>query len=515
MSDVIIEKVNETFIKLTTSPSIEKHIYETFSFTTPKMKYHPRVKARLWDGYLHLFNYKTKTMPLGILGDLVLFFNKFGYTYDITFTKVDNYDEATLNASKKLFDKNLKLMDHQNDAIDFCLKNNRGIVLSATSSGKSAIIYILVMYYLLLGKENILIVVPRTSLCEQLKKDFIDYHEGDKESFADEIGLLYTNSKKTDGSIKISTWQSLQNKTPDYFENIDVLIVDEAHSGKAKELSAIVESCINTPHKFGFTGTLTNENEREVSEMTLKGLFGRVKQFITSKELIDKGLGAKTKINCVKLSYTDKNTCDYIMKGTESIKKIKDYTLKRKKLYENEIEHIINSKIRNAFISNFVLNLKGNTIVMFHYKTHGDTLYEIISEKAKDKQVFLIYGDVDTKKREEIREITEANDNVIIIASFGTTSTGINIRRLHNMVLAGGFKTEITTIQTIGRMLRKHHDKKQANIYDLGDDFSNGKTSKNFVYNHFLTRVNTYKEQQFDIEPMEYQIGTTKVEKVR
>lgn len=506
--DVIIDKVNDTYIKIRTDTSIEKHIYETFSFTTPKMKYHPKVKARLWDGYIHLYNYNTKQIYLGLLEDLVKFFNKFNYSYQFTFSKIDNYDEELLNEAKKLIEPKYELMDHQKEIIDFSIKNNRGVIISATSSGKSLSIYALVMYYLLKEKNKILIVVPRTSLCEQMKKDFIEYHNGDKESFSEEIDVIYNGSKRNDGHIKICTWQSLQNFEKEYFSDIDVIMVDECHNSKAKELTNILELCSNAPHKFGFTGTLSNKDDIDVNEMVLRGLFGRTKEFITSKELIDRGHASQTTITCIKLNYSNKSVCDHVMKGTEAIRNIKNYTEKRKKLYENEIEYIINSKTRNSYVSEFALKTKGNTIVMFHYEEHGKKLFETISSKAEEygKQVYLIYGNVKTSVRENIRDITEKNENVIIVASYGTTAVGVNIKRLHNMILAGGFKGEIVTRQTIGRMLRLHEDKDCARIYDIGDDFSQGKSNKNFSYVHFLKRVEIYREQQFDIKAHEYQI---------
>lgn len=514
MKDVTIHKVNETFVRLECSDAILKHVYNSFRFTNKKLQYHPKVKAKLWTGYINLLNIRNGQIYLGLIEELVKFFNQNGYSYEFTFKKEDHYNEELLSNVLELIEDEFEIFEHQLNGVKFAIRNNRGIVVSVTSSGKSLLMYTLAMYYLLKDCKKILIVLPRTQLVEQLSKDFITYHKGDKGEFEETFELIYSGTKKNpEASIVFTTWQSIFNNSEDFFEDFDVVMFDEAHQCKSTSLLKIMERCVNAKFKFGFTGTLTNQDEEaEINELTLKGLFGRVETVSTTKDLTDKGILTPAVINLIRLKYSNKEICDRILKGSKAIKEIEDYKVKRKKLFEAELEYIINCEERNNFISDLALTREGNTFVFFQFTDkHGKLLYDLISSKASkyDKVVYYIDGRTKVEKREEIRKILEANNNVILVCSFGTTSTGINVKNLHNLIFSSAFKASIVMKQTIGRGLRKHADKEEVNIYDIGDDFTNGKKTKNFLYDHFLKRINLYKEERFKIKTIEKDFMTT------
>ena len=139
---------------------------------------------------------------------------------------------------------------------------------------------------------------------------------------------------------------------------------------------------------------------------------------------------------------------------------------------------------------------------------HGEILHKLIKEKAdKDRKVFFVFGGTDTDDREQIRAITEKLDNAIIVASFGTFSTGINIRNLHNIVFSSPTKSPIRVLQSIGRGLRVGDNKDSATVYDVSDNLSY-KGKDNFTLNHFKERVNIYNREGFD-----YTIHTVDIDK--
>jgi len=169
--------------------------------------------------------------------------------------------------------------------------------------------------------------------------------------------------------------------------------------------------------------------------------------------------------------------------------------------YEDEVQFIISHNKRNNFIKNLALDLKGNTLILFsRVETHGKPLYELIdSYKKKNRKVFFIHGGVDTEERELVREITEREDDAIIVASYGVFSTGINIRNLHNVIFASPSKSRIRNLQSIGRVLRKGKNKTKAMLYDISDDCTYN-SKKNYTLNHLIERIKIYNEEKFNYE---------------
>ena len=153
------------------------------------------------------------------------------------------------------------------------------------------------------------------------------------------------------------------------------------------------------------------------------------------------------------------------------------------------------------------LDLKGNTLVLFsRVEAHGQVLYDLINNnKHTDRKVFFVHGGVDTEERELIREITETQKNAIIVASYGTFSTGINIKRLHNIIFASPSKSRIRNLQSIGRVLRKGRDKVKATLYDIADDCIHN-SKRNYTLNHFIERIKIYNEENFNYEIITIQL---------
>jgi superfamily II DNA or RNA helicase len=362
--------------------------------------------------------------------------------------------------------------DYQIKGVYDALKYNRKLLVSPTASGKSLMIYSIVRYFTE-QQRNILLVVPTTSLVEQMYKDFDDYGWSAEEHCHRVYG---GNERVSDRQVTISTWQSIYKLDKSFFKNFDVVIGDEAHQFKSKSLISIMSKLLDTKYRFGFTGTLDGT---QTHKLVLEGLFGPTYKLIKTDELIKKGYLSKLNIKVLLLKHEGK--------------KINDY--------EEEVQYLISNDKRNKFIKNLVLDLKGNTLVLFNrVSTHGEPLYDLINNNvSENRKVFFIHGGVDTEERELVRKITEEEKNAIIVASYGTFSTGINIRNLHNVVFASPSKSRIRNLQSIGRVLRKGKEKVSATLYDIADDIThNGK--RNYTLNHLVERIKIYNEENFDYE---------------
>ena len=475
---LIISKKNDVYVKVDTEPNIGRELVDFFTFEVPGAKFMPTYKSRVWDGKIRLYNQMTGEIYFG----LVPYIEEFAKRNDISIEYGEGvkdegeHRDAVLGGfirrvSPKSKGKNLQLRDYQMAAFTHAVRNNRSLSLSPTASGKSLIIYLLSRWY---ESNRVLILVPTTSLVEQMYSDFLDY--GYLEAKMQKI--YQGHSREITKEVTISTWQSLYKMPRKYFEQFGCIIGDEVHLFKAKSLTNIMNKMHQTQYRHGFTGTLDG---MQTHRLVLEGLFGSVNKVTSTKELMDKNTLAKLDIKCIILQYPDADK-----------KFMKDQN------YQDEVDLLVRDERRNKFIVDLTTHLKGNTLVLFQFvEKHGAVLYDMM--KDLDRQVFYVWGGTDTQTRENIREITEKEKDAIIVASYGTFSTGINIRNLHNVVFSSPSKSRIRVLQSIGRGLRQGTDKSTATLYDIADDLT-WKTKQNFTLRHFMERINIYNEEEFDYE---------------
>ena len=333
-------------------------------------------------------------------------------------------------------------------------------------------IYSIVRYYVE-KQQNTLIVVPTPSLVEQMYKDFADYG-WDVGSFCHKI--YAGKERETNSQVIITTWQSIYKLPRKYFERFSVVIGDEAHQFKSKSLISIMTKLHKAKHRFGFTGTLDGT---QTHKWVLEGLFGPSYKIIKTDELMKKGHVAKLDINVLLLKHK----------------------AQKFEVFEDEVQYIINHDQRNKFIRNLALDLKGNTLILYaRVEGHGRVIYDMINSNVlEQREVFFVHGGVAAEEREKVREITETQNNAIIIASYGTFSTGINIKNLHNVIFASPSKSRIRNLQSIGRVLRKGNNKTKATLYDIADDISY-KSRRNYTLNHLVERIKIYNEENFNYD---------------
>jgi len=475
---IICTKVNEVYLKVECEKHIDKELSEFFTFMVPGHQFTPAFRNRIWDGKIRLFDLRTQQLYIGLLPYLEEFCKERDYT--------SSHDEvesefSVYHAKKFIEGLNIpfEVRDYQIDAFVHTMQRRRALLLSPTASGKSLIIYLIVRQLLDYQGLKGLIIVPTTSLVEQLFKDFKDYG-WDSDNHVHRI--YQGKDKTTDLPLTISTWQSLYKLPKEYFEQFDYVLGDEAHLFKAQSLTAILTSCTNAKYRIGLTGTLDGT---KTHKLVLEGLFGSVKRVTTTKELMDDKHISDFEIKCLVLKHPE-----------DVAEEMKDCT------YQEEIEYLITNEQRNKFIKNLAVSMQTNTLVLYQMvDKHGKILYNAIksTEKIGDRKVFFVHGGTDTDDREEIRRIMEVENDAIVVASFGTFSTGINIRNLHNIIFASPSKSRIRNLQSIGRGLRNSEGKDRATLYDIADDMRH-KKHMNFTLRHFVERTKIYNEEQFSFK---------------
>ena len=485
--DLLIRKKNEVYLKVEAEPHINYELADFFTFEIESAKFMQKTRRyRGWDGKIRLYSPATGEIYCGLVDYLLDWAEQKGYQYKVEECKYFGHplSENAMITPKSVvgFVKSLRLppslqvRDYQYKAIYEALKYNRRLLLSPTASGKSLMIYALVRFHTNVNR-NVLIVVPTTSLVEQMYKDFEEYGW----MATKDCHKIYAGAEKyTEHSVVITTWQSIYKEPRKWFDRFDVVIGDEAHQFKAKSLTTLMSKLHECKYRIGFTGTLDGTN---VNQLVLEGLFGRCSQVTRTNALMAAGHVAKLKVKIVLLKHEEQ-----LFEG-----------------YQDEIGYLIEHKGRNMFLRNLACDLKGNTLVLFNYvERHGLPLYNLINSHT-DRPVHFVHGGVDVDDREDIRQLTEQSDDAIIVASYGTFSTGINIKRLHNVIFASPSKSRVRNLQSIGRVLRKGENKSQATLYDIADDISTDR-GNNYTLNHLMERVKVYNEEKFQYEIIDVKV---------
>ncbi len=479
VTDITIRKKNEVYVTVKTEPHISQELSDLFTFDVPGAKFMPQYRSKYWDGKIRLFSPATGEVYVGLVDKIVNWARKSEYSLEFENNKHYGtpFEENAIISREGVKEYMTRISRHkprkyQVDAVYDALKYNRKLLVSPTASGKSLMIYAVVRYFVE-TKKKVLLVVPTTSLVEQMFKDFEDYGW----NADDYCHRIYSGKEKTNEyPVTITTWQSIYKLKRPFFKDFDVAIGDEAHLFKSKSLVSIMTKMDSAKYRYGFTGTLDGS---QTHKWVLEGLFGPSYKVTQTKELIDKGHLSKLQIRVL------------LMK----------HEAQKFETYEDELQYIIGHPKRNNFIKNLVLDLKGNSLVLFsRVATHGEILYESINSSVKgSRKVFYVHGGVEAEERERIREITENEKDAIIVASYGTFSTGINIKRLHNVIFSSPSKSRVRNLQSIGRVLRKGDGKLKAVLYDIADDISY-QHRKNYTLNHLIERIKIYNEEKFNYE---------------
>lgn len=484
MEEIVISKPNHSYLILDASPGVEAEIRDYFSFYVPNYQHMPKYKYGVWDGKFYLYNFNSKLFPVGLLEDLCKFAKS--RNYNIRFNDVD--EKVYIAPKSDVYDLKIPITDskgeiieprdYQINSVNSVIQNQRRIILSPTGSGKSLIIYMIMRYF---QNFKTLVITPTTALVEQMYKDFQEYSQkdGSYSVSPETVHRIYSGHDKDPPescNCVISTWQSIYKLPKNWFWKFNVVVGDEVHGFKAASLTKIMENSVNAHIRVGTTGTLDNS---QINELILKGSFGPIHVATTTKKLMDSNTLAQMSIDVITLNHEE--------------------TIPSKVPYQDEIKYLVKDYKRNRFISKLALSQKTNTLILFNYvEDHGKPLYELIKEMNPDdtRPIYYISGEIDVKIREEIRALMEMHENAILLASFGTFSTGINLKNLHNIIFAAPTKSVVRVLQSIGRGLRKYHDYK-LKIYDIVDDYSGNRKKKNYAFKHGVDRLKIYAAQKF------------------
>ena len=490
METIRVRKLNHANLHIQCDSGTAQELNEFFSFYVPGYKYMPAFRNRMWDGKIRLFTVMSGELPAGLYEHLLQFAEQRDYLIEVVdspYGRVDNYNKIDV---KELYNyiESLNMpytiRDYQFDAVSTGIHRKRGVLLSPTGSGKSLIIYALTRWYLENYDKMVLVIVPTTSLVEQMYGDFKDYGY----DVENEVHKIYSGKdKNTQKRIVISTWQSIYKLPKQWFHHFGMVIGDECHGFKSKSLMSIMNKASEAEYRFGTTGTLDGA---QTHELVLQGLFGKIYRVTTTKTLQDNDTLAKLKIKRITLKYEEQVRKNF-----------------GKRTYQDEIAFIVENDYRNKFIRNLALDLTGNTLILYNYvEKHGKPLFDLIDNKVEEnRKVFFVSGDVSATDREAIRGIVEKQKDAIVVASLGTFSTGINIKNLHNIIFASPSKSQIRVLQSIGRGLRKSDDGSATTLYDISDDIS-WQNRKNYSLLHSFERLKMYQKEQFEYQTVQLEI---------
>jgi len=479
MADVHLQTLSNIHIKVCADPGIIMEMADAFTFFAPGYKYHPKFRAKFWDGKISLINRLNGVCYAGLVKKIKQFCDSREYT--MTFDEGCQYD----NISRQEVEDFIKSLDlpewiemreYQIDAVHKCVMAGKRLLLSPTSSGKSLIIHLIQEFY----NKKTLIIVPNNGLVDQFKNDLVSY--GCTRSI-DTSKQVSTKQSGVDADIFICTWQSLDNgktrASKQFMEQFEVVFADEAHGAKSTSMQKILSALVNCKNRFGTTGTLDGE---KLTLYTVEGLLGPIYQNVTARELIDQGDATNIKIRCVVVKYPSAVAKEFRKSGRDG----------KTPSYQEEIDWIVNNSQRTNLIRKLVNQHNGNRLVFFRFIDHGKALCAAFGDQPN---VFYVDGGV--KDREAIRVAVEEQEDAILIASGGTTSTGTSIKKLHYMFTTHPMKGRIKLLQSIGRMMRQHESKDVAIVYDIVDDMST-KSYKNFTLRHFEERAKIYDSEAFD-----------------
>ena len=456
-------------------------------------RFNPLVKRGVWDGYISYIK-DNKWIPAGL------------WKYVMEVCKEYNFD-LKINGITRIFDRNItaegfekwaydffngyKLTphDYQIDAAFNILKFKRCLAELATSAGKTMISFMTVAYMLEKQKaQKILFIVPNVSLVVQASEDFIDYNW--KNQVKIRIQQIYSGQKvKPNANVVIGTYQSLIKKEKEYFDDFDCVIVDETHKAKSQSIKDILAKCRNAHYRFGLSGTIPKDGS--IDKLTLMSQTGPVITEVKAAYLQQEGHIAQCRVKVIEMDYAPEAT-------KKAFQELAQNRYENKDVFQLEQNYIINNDARLDFIVNVISRIPRNSLVLFHRIEHGKKLYDALRQRSQ-KKVFYVDGGTDSDIREEYKKKMENGDEVVIVASYGTFSTGISIKKIHSVFFTESFKSEVIIRQSIGRGLRQHESKKEVIIVDFVDNLSTPEWDC-YLYRHGLERQRIYNQEKFKFD---------------
>ncbi len=496
---VIVHPVDQAKVRLELDSGVGMELQEQLTFFVPGYQHMPKYRAGAWDGTISLYSPWKRTLPRGLLPEIAKFCEKRGYELDCP---TDIWDprpptqawrDNFLACIKAKLKPEWSIWDHQEESMVRCAWSGRSLLLSPTSSGKSLIIYALSCYARAFHKP-VLIIVPTKGLVKQMMGDFRDYANWDFKDYQI-MGGVDKNIVGIQPDFVCSTWQSIYKMPREWFAQFGAIIGDEAHHFTAECVKSIMENAVDVGFRWGTTATTDN---KLVTVLSLNGLFGPLVELVTLKQLMDMGHIAKLRIRVVVLKY-----------GKESRKKLakfaQDPETKRWRPadYTEEVDFLVSHPGRMQFTTEFPGSLRGNVLTLFRLvEKHGKPMAEIMEAMYGPRFKF-VHGGTDVDDRETIRKSVEEYSDLVMSASMGVFSTGVNMKNLRHLIMASPVKGRVKLLQSIGRSLRLTPGKTHSTLWDIADDLRYG-SRDNYAWRHLEERMKEYDAQGFDVEFVEH-----------
>lgn len=483
---------NNQFLRIDDATELElEQLRISLTKRIDSWRFNPLVKKGVWDGYVSYIR-DDKWIPAGLWKYVIEVCKEYRFEIQINGIRrlidgdmnADSFEQWALDFFK---DSKITPRDYQIETAYNILKFRKCLAELATSAGKTLISFLTVAYMLEKEKaEKILFIVPNVSLVVQAHEDFHEYNYMNRVPLR--IQQIFAGQKiKSNKNIVIGTYQSLIKKPKEYFEEFDAVIVDETHKAKSASIKTILQKCTNASYKFGLSGTLPKDGT--LDKLTLLSQTGPVISEVKAAFLQEEGHIAQCSVKVIEMNYATESQ-------RTAFQELAQNKYENKDVFQLEQNFVIQSDARLNFISNVISRIPRNSLVLFHRIEHGKRLYEKLRQES-NKRVFYVDGGTDKDIREEYKKKMEAGEEVVIVASYGTFSTGISIKKIHNIFFTESFKSEVIIRQSIGRGLRQHHSKDKVIIIDFVDDIRTDEW-KNYLYKHGLARQAIYKQEKFE-----------------
>lgn len=492
MNDIKIRYLDDSHAYIDSEHSILMELWDYFSFQVEGYRFNPKYKGGIWDGKIRLFNLKNQKLPQGLVKACVKFAEMNSYTYEMDedFNNCDSISDEFLEdwfRTHPMYDgdKQIQPYWYQQAAIKEALTSFKCLVDLPTSAGKSYIIAVLSKYFLENYNKKVLVLVPTTTLVNQMQVELINYRIFKN---ADLLGIRSGTEKNSNAKVYISTWQSACKQPKSWLAQFGMLLTDEVHLGTAKSLSEICSNMTDCKYKIGLSGSI-KDSKAHITQLI--GLYGpRFKPTSTAELMVDEHV-TKMNINVIDLNYNEA-----------------DKKLSKGLPYKDEIKFLLAHKRRNFLIAKLAIQKPDkNTIVLFKARKHGELLFQIINKllEGTNRKVYYIDGTVHKDIRDSLKDKIENEIGSVVVASYGTSSTGWSVKNLHRGIFAHPTKSKVINLQSIGRLLRKHISKDVATLYDFIDNLSI-KKYKNFAMKHAIERVKLYAREQFNYKILKAQL---------
>lgn len=460
-----------------------KKLVNTFSYEIPGARYLPAVRLGRWNGKVSFAQMGGSTF-LNLLPEIIPILEDYNYDFEIDDQRdystsfgfeqvtVDSYSHIAWPKGHDLEGKPIELRDYQVEVINNFLANPQCLQEVATGAGKTIISAALAERCGAHGRT--LIIVPNKSLVAQTERDY--------RNLGLDVGVFFGDRKEWGKQHTICTWQSLnvllkntKNHSADitiheFLEGVVCVMVDEAHSVKADALKTLLTGVMaHLPIRWGLTGTIPKE---EFEQRSLQVSIGSVIGRLAASDLQDMGVLANCHVNIIQM-------LDH-----------REFAN-----YQSELKFLLEDKTRLDAIATLLNTIKdtGNTLILVDRVAAGHALVDLIPDSV------FVSGSTKGKDRQaEYEGITDAT-NKVIVATYGVAAVGINIPRLFNVVLIEPGKSFVRVIQSIGRGLRKAHDKQDVVIWDIT-------SSCKFAKRHLTKRKAFYKDAgyPFSVEKYDY-----------